>query len=422
MISRIEALNYCCLRSVSRPLAPLQVLVGPNASGKSTFLDVVRFVSDLVSDGLAAAVEQRTRNFYDLTWGRSGDLFELVVEAAIPESRRQRLPSAYDVFRYEVAVGLEPEGGPLAIRQEQGLLVNSESGIPEQERQARSGPTTRKTTLISGTMVVKAMRRVLAKYPLGGTVHDEFFPETTDEMSERSMPFRFGPLKTALANLPEDESQFPVATWFKQFLRSDIVSYQLNGRQLRAASPPRQPHELKEDAANLPWVVERLRSGNPMLFADWLAHLQTALPDLADIRTVLREDDRHRYLMLKYAGGLEVPSWNVSEGTLRLLALTLPAYLDDFRGVLLIEEPENGLHPLAIETMYQSLSSVYDGQVLLATHSPMLVAIAEPSEVLCFTKDEEGATEIVSGDKHPELSDWRGEVDLGTLFASGVLG
>jgi hypothetical protein len=72
--------------------------------------------------------------------------------------------------------------------------------------------------------------------------------------------------------------------------------------------------------------------------------------------------------------------------------------------------------------MYQSLSSVYDGQMLVATHSPLVVAVAKPSEVLCFTKDAEGATQIVSGDRHPDLSDWRGEVDLGTLFASGVLG
>ena len=66
-----------------------------------------------------------------------------------------------------------------------------------------------------------------------------------------------------------------------------------------------------------------------MRFKDWLAHLQTALPDIENIRTVEREDDRHRYLVVEYKGGLGVPSWLVSDGTLRLLALTLPAYLPD---------------------------------------------------------------------------------------------
>ena len=40
-----------------------------------------------------------------------------------------------------------------------------------------------------------------------------------------------------------------------------------------------------------------------------------------------RAGDRHRYLVLVYQGGLEVPSWMASNGTLRLLALTLTCIL-----------------------------------------------------------------------------------------------
>ena len=60
MISLIEALNYRCLRYIRQPLQPFHVLVGPNASGKTTFLDVVAFLGRLVSDGLDAAVNERT--------------------------------------------------------------------------------------------------------------------------------------------------------------------------------------------------------------------------------------------------------------------------------------------------------------------------------------------------------------------------
>ncbi len=62
-----------------------------------------------------------------------------------------------------------------------------------------------------------------------------------------------------------------------------------------------------------------------------------------------------------------IPSWLVSDGTLRLLALTLLAYLPHHQEVYLIEEVENGVHPRAIEAVFQSLSSVYDGQVLLGS-------------------------------------------------------
>jgi hypothetical protein len=48
--------------------------------------------------------------------------------------------------------------------------------------------------------------------------------------------------------------------------------------------------------------------------------------------------------------------------------------------------------------------------------------MVEPKDVLCFAKDKSGATDIVSGDEHPALKDWkRGEPDLGFLFAAGIL-
>lgn len=196
----------------------------------------------------------------------------------------------------------------------------------------------------------------------------------------------------------------------------------LNSLRIRRASPPGQERGFKPDGSNLPWVIAVLEKKHPERLQDWVAHLRTALPELVGIRTNVREDDRHRYLTLSYSGGLEVPSWMASDGTLRLLALTLPAYLDGFQGVYLIEEPENGIHPRAIETMYQSLSSVYDAQIFLATHSPVILSMADPRDVLCFAKTAEGETDIVAGSEHPRLRDWQGRTDLGELFAAGVLG
>jgi predicted ATPase len=89
--------------------------------------------------------------------------------------------------------------------------------------------------------------------------------------------------------------------------------------------------------------------------------------------------------------------------------------------VYLIEEPENGIHPRGIQAVYDSLSSVYEGQVLVATHSPLILNLANYWEILCFTKSER-TTEIISGPNHPGLLDWKGEVKLGSLLAGGVFG
>jgi len=117
----------------------------------------------------------------------------------------------------------------------------------------------------------------------------------------------------------------------------------------------------------------------------------------------------------------EALPWPVSDGTLRPLALTVLAYLPDISGLCLVEEPENGIHPRAVEMVFQSLSSVYGAQVLLATHSPVVVSMAELDQILCFACTDAGVTDVVPGHEHPGLREWRGGVDLGTLLASGVL-
>ena len=88
MITRIQALDFRCLRSIDQDLGRFHVLVGPNASGKTTFLDIVAFLGDLVSQGLEEALGERTHNFQDLVFGRSGGRFELAIEMAIPEALR----------------------------------------------------------------------------------------------------------------------------------------------------------------------------------------------------------------------------------------------------------------------------------------------------------------------------------------------
>jgi hypothetical protein len=68
------------------------------------------------------------------------------------------------------------------------------------------------------------------------------------------------------------------------------------------------------------------------------------------------------------------------------------------------------------------LTSVVDGQVLCASHSPVVLRLLEPSQILCLAKDPDGATDVISGDRHPRLREWRGERDLGDVFAAGILG
>ncbi len=423
MIVEIEALSYRCLRYVRQPMAPFQVLIGPNASGKSTFLDVVAFLADVVreKEGVASAVADRAPDVRDLVWMRRGDAFELAVEAAIPDLLRNRRNGAYSRVRYEVRVGVHADSQEINLLSETLWLRPDLADNGEHTETQRTlfpmSPSPRETIGISsGRKAPAGWRRVLNKVPDSG---NDYF---RSESSDWNNLFRLGPRRSALANLPEDEEKFPVSIWFRRLLLEGVQRLALNSAALRRPSPPGSPRHFQPDGSNLPLVVNDLEERAPERLQEWIAHLRTALPDLEGVRTVERPEDRHRYLVLDYSTGLHAPSWLVSDGTLRMLALTILAYIPRLEGIYLIEEPENGIHPRAVETVLQSLSSVYSAQVLLATHSPVILSLTEPDQVLCFNRTEQGETDIVRGSAHPRLRQWRGETDLGTLFASGVLG
>lgn len=147
MIRFVDALRYRSLRDVQQPLGAFQVLVGPNASGKSNFLDVVVFVGDLLKVGLLEAVRARSPNPRNLVWMESSDRFELAVELRIPDDRRARLANGYEEARYELAIGLD-SSGELAIlaetlwlkpgREKESVPSRQRSLFPEQ-RDSRAG-------------------------------------------------------------------------------------------------------------------------------------------------------------------------------------------------------------------------------------------------------------------------------------------
>lgn len=377
MITRVEAREYRCFRSVSQDVGPFEVLVGPNGSGKSVFLDIVSFLSTFMSSGLVQAVEDRSLNFHDLVWRRQGSCFELAIEA------RNALTKDAPTVRYALGVKLDPVFDSLVVNKEQISLLREGEGH----------------------------EMILSRDSSKCTVRTE-----TSDRSEATFE-----IKGSYSALGHLDDRFPSAVWLRELLQFWTQVVLLDNKALRNPSPPGQHSAKMFDGSTLARLVFQLQEHSQLVFDRWVAHLRTALPDLDTIKTISRPEDKTRYLMLGYKNGVEAPSWVVSDGTLRLLALTILAYRPQFKGVYLIEEPENGVHPTALETIFQSLSSVYDSQIMTTSHSPVLLGLPRLDQLLCFNKTE-GGTEILRGDRHPLLQDWKGGVNLGDLFAAGVLG
>ena len=348
-----------------------------------------------------------------------GSSFQIAVEAEIPEEIHAAIATDKQEFRkvrYEIEIGLDQESNEIGLNHETFWLLTESKTTHTNNARLLFPELKQEATTIFLRAGRDRGRRIAINKKKGG--NDNYYPDTPKPYKPS---YRLGRTRSCLANIPADQNSFPVGLWFRGMLESGVQNFILDSQKIRHPSPPGLGRRFQTDGSNLPWVISDL-SKDKKRFSMWLEHVQTALEDIRDIRTIEREDDKHRYLVVDYANGASVPSWLVSDGTLRLLALTIPAYLKEMQGIFLIEEPENGIHPKAMETVIQSLTSIYHGQVLIATHSPVVINQLEPGQILCFAKDSSGASDIVTGDLHPRLKEWKmGEPDLGILFASGIL-
>jgi hypothetical protein len=346
--------------------------------------------------------------------------FEFAIELQIPERIRKRLKGEYARARYEVRVGTD-EDGTLTLPVENLWLVREEGKTVHY----------RGNTQLTLFPVEPSPPESIVKEPRKRTPpgYRKVMSRTVDgrlyarsETTDWNFPLSIGRDRAGLTMVPEEEERFPVSAWVRRTLTEGVQFLQLNSPAMRWPCRPDAPRTFQPDGSNLPLVVENLQKRHPRQLERWVQHLRTVLPEIQRVTVKEREEDRYRYLVVENQDGKALPSWLLSDGTLRLFALTLLAYLPEEKGIYMVEEPENGIHPRALEAVYQSLSSVYEGQVLCATHSPIFLNLGKPKELLCFARTESGATSVVSGDQHPRLKAWREKVLLGDLLASGILG
>ncbi len=103
-------------------------------------------------------------------------------------------------------------------------------------------------------------------------------------------------------------------------------------------------------------------------------------------------DDATKGLGVTLADETEVTAAEMSEGMLYWLAFAIVEHLSAPQ-VLLIEEPENGLHPSRIREVVRILRKISEStQVILATHSPLVINELQPEEVTIVTRTEERGT------------------------------
>jgi hypothetical protein len=451
MITRLEATRYRCFERLGIDVGDFRVLVGANGSGKTTLLDMPGLFGDLldaksVADAFMARRKNQTElppratSLNELVFAGRGSDFSFAVEAFLPLAVQAKvLEGIFARLRSEksrLALHGDKRRWPTHIRYELGLRISDERALHVVNEYlfvfpASQAPDRRLAGYHGLQAETNKHWRLIFKREYG--LEAEFTPEVSVG-GGKSRIVKVGLPNTLLAMprvLFESESEYPAARWLHALLTTDTVFLEPNWFAMRRASVPGQPKTIIANGCNIPWLaLDLLREGAPEhapadyrseRYGDWIAHVRTALPQIVDIEVREREDDHHAYFVVSYRGDFKVPSSGLSDGTLRILTLTLLPYLSKQPGILVTEEPENGIHPRAIEAVLQSLSSIYDSQVWVSSHSPVVLARVKLEQLLCARLASGGAVEMVPGTEHPRLQEWRGGIDLGSLFAAGVL-
>lgn len=149
--------------------------------------------------------------------------------------------------------------------------------------------------------------------------------------------------------------------------------------------------------------------------------LQKLFPTVRGFR--LYTQDGRRRVGVRLIDGTDVPAEHMSEGMLYFLAFAALPYLSPV-SLLLVEEPENGLHPSRIAEVMRVLRSIAEKtQVVLATHSPLVVNELKPEEVTLVTRTPQEGTKFTPITETPNFEKRASAFALGELwlnYADGI--
>lgn len=393
MIRRVQVRNFRSLRDMNLDLRDRNILIGPNKSGKSSILDAFRFLAQAIAWGdVARAIDERG-GFPQLVWkGPKGltDALRSFLEE-IDFELEGSLPSPVEAkFRYRLAVSGDA-AGRVAIKRE--LL---EFVLGEETR-----------TLISLNDGEGVANR------LDGT---RLFSNPSDRK------------KPALS--------YDVPGWEASALRTAIDQwhyYDLIPQAAKtAANTAAAVGVLDLHGGNLSSWIHTLQVNHPDEFERIARLFSDAFPEVESLGTLVTQAGTTFLTLRESVLQSPVPIFAASSGELKFLMLLSLMYSPFGAPLYLIEEPENHLHPRLLERVVEIANqrrrdllekSRIVSQVIATTHSPYLVDLLDPEDIIVVTKHDGQTTCTRPGSGEELLRVLReAETTLGRLWFSGALG
>ena len=368
IITHLSATNWRNFRQIDVPLSERQFIVGPNASGKSNFLDIFRFLRDIVKNeggGLQEAVANR---------GSVAIIQSLVVEQDAEVAIEVRLADtseSAETWRYAVGFRQAPQNQSYSHRYFASL--------------------THERVWKDGKLLIDR-------------------PDTEDEKD----PDRL--IRTTLESTSQDFQELvdffqsitylhlvPQLLRFPDLITADAVETDTNvqrsgSRSRRKSTRTQLGHGLLEKIAN---VDEDIRCSRMKTIEE---ALKIVIPQLEHL-DFKHDEAGHPHLLVRcshwHPSSPAQHEEQFSDGTLRLLGLLWT--LLESESVLLLEEPELSLHVGIVSELAYLIYKMQAGknqQVLVSTHSDVLLAQPEidGTEVLILTPTKSGTEVKIASD------------------------
>jgi predicted ATPase len=182
---------------------------------------------------------------------------------------------------------------------------------------------------------------------------------------------------------------------------------------------------FRQDGSNLPAYLLLLKKNYPQSYLLICNTIKQVTPFLKDFRleTLMLHKDRLRLEWVHNFSDKYFDVSSLSDGTLRFICLaTLLLQPPTLRpSMILLDEPELGLHPYAITLLASMIkSAAVDTQVIISTQSSLLLDHFEPEDIL-VTELENGGTTIKRLDSDA-LDQWLEDYSLGQLWEKNYLG
>jgi predicted ATPase len=395
MIKKITVENYKSLENVQIELAPLTVLVGPNNAGKSNLLDSLRLLHDLVVSG-EGAVEARG-GFRHIVW--NGETKRTISFTINGHFDRDSGFSESVKYRYKFAL----VGGPTRYRTSREFFQVS----VDTERESESDEIT--------TALTKSGPVKLLEYP----GQDDRSYEICDIHGKRVSGGSAEEKLPHLRRVWRDDS--PLIADFAQQVKnwgfySLVPSHMVNPVRVR------KDLRIEREGDNLSSVLHSIHSEHIDKFGHIEELMQLAVPEINQIVTALTEQGETYANIGEKHLNIRIPSWAMSDGTLRLMAHLAVIFSPDCPPLVCFEEPENFVHPHALKLLANALKKASERtQIILTTHSPHFLDHFEPDSLIIVEK-QEGKTTLSQAKGKKGIKKALRTLGLGEMWYSGSLG